>query len=96
MEHKCNSAASGLKECITKRVLYLIFHSLVYITIPDVTLEKDCHKLQTIKVNQRKDRGIPDCFGVLKHCICLAAIFFSLFFSFLSSGSSVTALHLLL
>lgn len=93
MEHKLISAASGLKECIIKRVLYLIFHSLVYITTSDVTSEEGCHKLQ-INVNQRKDEGIPDYFGILKHCACLAAIFFP-FFSFLISGSSITALQLL-
>lgn len=82
MENTWYSAASGLKECITKRVLYLVLHSLVYITTSDVTSEEDCHKLERINVNQRKDGGIPDYFGVLKHRIFLAAIFFPLFLSF--------------
>lgn len=50
-------------------VLYLTFNSLMYITTSDVTPEKDCHKLQRINVKQWKDKGIPDYFGVLKHCV---------------------------
>lgn len=51
MEHKWNSAASGLKECITKSVLYWIFHPLAYLTSSDITSEEDHDKLQRRKEN---------------------------------------------
>lgn len=85
MEHKWNFAASGLKEYITKRVLYWIFHPLVYVTVSDVTSEEECHKLQRRNVNQRKDIDIPDHFPgyscILKHPAAFVSfgVFFLIF-----------------